>query len=597
MTTDTFTAGTEWRRGFTATLMLASLLGGTTLALCGQSLAYQMAGPALAAGTWILGWGVVPGRRPGRFPLVVLLAVVLMAIFVVHLIGSSPPFPLRLLQIATILCYGAVLLAMFISILHLAGSGKALLLSFSFALSLFLCEVIVPHLVLTTVRLVQAGGVPRWVGGAVPHPTIGFSNPPNSSAKTFYPDNPRGYFERADLIRESWRLETHEGSEAQLEHSADIPGLLLVNISRTAVQVPWHVQLQQRYLQLKAGEKYMLSFRARAARKRAISVAAGQDHAPWQGLGLYRELQISPQWEGFESTFVAMATDPNARIHFDIGASDAAVEIADVVLRHTASQDLLTPNLPQEFFVTYNFNALGCRGRNFEIPRPEKTFRILALGDSYTLGVGVHERDTFTARLERLLSNKTNQISGTSTYEVINGGVSGYSTKDERLSFELVYSMYSPQVVLLVMVFNDDVSGPDEVRLGYFTPIGKYEKLSNLWLLLQDFRLRRPPPDFSMSVNELLKLNDSCRRNGAKLGVVVFRNSMRFDAFNQLLKAVQEGTKGTGIPVLDLGPALLNAHAEKDLMVHQYDGHPNEIAHAIAADEIAHFLNTSGLLR
>jgi hypothetical protein len=147
------------------------------------------------------------------------------------------------------------------------------------------------------------------------------------------------------------------------------------------------------------------------------------------------------------------------------------------------------------------------------------------------------------------------------------------------------------------MVFNDDVSGPDEVRLGYFTPIGKYEKLSNLWLLLQDFRHRRPPPDFSMSVNELLKLNDSCRRNGAKLGVVVFRNSKRFDAFNQLPKAVQEGTKGTGIPVLDLGPALLNAHTEKDLMVHQYDGHPNEIAHAIAADEIERFLNTSGLLR
>jgi hypothetical protein len=81
------------------------------------------------------------------------------------------------------------------------------------------------------------------------------------------------------------------------------------------------------------------------------------------------------------------------------------------------------------------------------------------------------------------------------------------------------------------------------------------------------------------------------------LGVVVFRNSKRPDAFDQLLRAVQEGTKGTGIPVLDLGPALLNAHTEKDLMVHQYDGHPNELAHAIAAEEILRFLKAQNLLR
>jgi hypothetical protein len=596
MTTDTYTAGTGWQRGFTASLMLASLLGGTTLALCGQSLVFQIGAVVLAAAVWIAGWGIVLGRRLGRFPFVVLFAAGLMGLFVAHLIGSSPPFPLRLLQIATTLCYGAVLLAAFISILHIASSGTALLLSFSFALSLFLCEVIVPHLVLTTVRLVQAPSIPRWDRGAVPHPTIGFSNPPNASVKTYYPDNPRGYFEQIESIRATWHINTHEGSEAQLEHSTDEMGFLRVRITKIEANVPWHVQLQQSYLQLKAGEKYVLSFRARATRVRTIAVTIGQNHAPWQALGLYRELWISPQWEDFESTFIATATDQNARIFFDIGASDASVEFADVVLRNAGSQVPLTPNLPSEFFVTYNFNALGCRGRDYAIPRPARTFRILALGDSYTLGVGVHERDTFTAQLERLLNNSTKQLQGTSICEVINGGVSGYSTRDERLSYELAYSRYSPQVVLLVMVENDDVSWPDEVRLGYFTPFGKYEQFSRVWLLLEAFRHRRPPRDYSVCVNELLKLNNSCQRTGAKLGVVVFKNN-RLGAFDQLSRAVKEGTKGTGIPILDLGPALLNGRSEEDLMVHKFDAHPNEIAHAIAAEEIARFLNTSGLLR
>jgi hypothetical protein len=600
MTTDTSTASTEWRRGFTAALMLASLLGGTTLLLCGHSLAFQIGAVVLAAAAWIVGWGGVLGRRPGRFPLVVLLAVVLMAIFVVHLIGSSPPFPLRLLQIATTLCYGAVLLAAFISMLHLASGGTALLVSFSLALGLFLCEVIVPHLGLTTARLAQTGGVPRWVGGTVPHPTIGYCNTPDSSAKTYYPDNPRGYFEEVDPIRESWRLETHEDAQAQLDHSSNQPEIVRVNISKIVGAVPWHVQLQQIYLQFKAGKEYVLSFRARADRARTIAAAVGEDHAPWQGLGLYRELEVNPQWAVFENAFVANGTDPKARIHFDVGASDAAVEFADVVLREVSNGIIVKPCVLREFFVTYNFNALGCRGHDDAIPRPAGTFRIVALGDSYTLGVGVHERDTFTVRLERLLNKDSKHAPSGLTYEVINCGVCGYATREERLSYELISSKYAPQVVLIVMVFNDDMSGPDEAKLGYIRPLdrplAKYEQLSSLWLLLHSLRYRRPPPDFSGSVRELLTLNNSCRRRGAKLGVVLFRN-FRDEVYDQLFKAINDGTKGTGIPILDLGSALLNAHNVKDLMVHQYDGHPNEIAHAIAAEEIFRFLKTQNLLR
>ena len=63
----------------------------------------------------------------------------------------------------------------------------------------------------------------------------------------------------------------------------------------------------------------------------------------------------------------------------------------DVVLRDLSTGRDVAPE-PQ-FFVSYRFNALGFRGPDYAIPAPEGTFRILALGDSYTLGVGVHEQE------------------------------------------------------------------------------------------------------------------------------------------------------------------------------------------------------------
>lgn len=598
MTTDTRDDSTnKGDKRFVTALMLASFLGASTVVLCGNSLAQQIAAGALAAGIWIFGGEIILGRRPRRFFLVILLSMVLMAIFFAHVIGGSSQFPLRLLQIASALCYGAVVLAASVRMLHLAGDDTALIVSFSLAASLFLGEVIIPRMGVdfVNIRWMQVQGVPRWIGGTTPHPVLGSYYVPHSSAKTYYPDNPRGYFEEMNPIQDSWSVETHEDSEAQLERSAEQPELMRMNILKVVGKVPWHLRLQQRYLQLRGGERYFLSFRARADRSRLMVVATSQDHAPWRALGLYHEFRIQPQWDLFENTFVATETDPNARLHFDVGTSDAAVEIADVMLTRGSQRISVTPNLPHEYSVTYNFNSLGCRGHDYDIPRPAGTFRILALGDSFTLGVGVHERDTLTAWLERLLNDGSNLIPKGFNYEVINCGVSGYAAREERLSYETTYAKYSPQVVLLVMACNEDLLWQSGMKRDDSAVIDKYERFSALWLFFQALRDRRSPADLSKNINELITLNNLCRHRDAKFGVVVFR-SARYKMYDQLLNAVTEGTKGTGIPVLDLGPALLNGRSEKDLMVHEYDAHPNEIAHAIAADEILRFLIAQNLL-
>jgi hypothetical protein len=57
-----------------------------------------------------------------------------------------------------------------------------------------------------------------------------------------------------------------------------------------------------------------------------------------------------------------------------------------------------------------------------------------------------------------------------------------------------------------------------------------------------------------------------------------------------------EGVRGAGIPVHDLGPALLELRRPEELTVHPTDAHPNEIAHRLAAEEIERFLETERLL-
>ena len=43
-------------------------------------------------------------------------------------------------------------------------------------------------------------------------------------------------------------------------------------------------------------------------------------------------MELTPEWQSFEDEFVATVDDDNARIHFDLGASNAAVELASVRL-------------------------------------------------------------------------------------------------------------------------------------------------------------------------------------------------------------------------------------------------------------------------
>jgi hypothetical protein len=49
--------------------------------------------------------------------------------------------------------------------------------------------------------------------------------------------------------------------------------------------------------------------------------------------------------------------------------------------------------------------------------------------------------------------------------------------------------------------------------------------------------------------------------------------------------------------MLDIGPGVFGARSDQELRVHEVDDHPNEVAHALIADELLRFLDEHGLLR
>ncbi len=64
-------------------------------------------------------------------------------------------------------------------------------------------------------------------------------------------------------------------------------------------------------------------------------------------------------------------------------------------------------------------NALGLRGPELPAAKPDGEFRILALGDSVTMGWGVEEKHSYPPRLEEELGRRGHQV------RVLNAGVPG----------------------------------------------------------------------------------------------------------------------------------------------------------------------------
>lgn len=113
----------------------------------------------------------------------------------------------------------------------------------------------------------------------------------------------------------------------------------------------------------------------------------------------------------------------------------------------------LKPNTTGQYgTIEARANSRGHRDDEIEIARRPGSRRILAIGDSFTLGTRVHQHEAYPQRLEVLLNQP-----GETLTEVVNAGVGGWDTFHYAQYYEHRGRQLSPDLVLVGYFVGNDV--------------------------------------------------------------------------------------------------------------------------------------------
>jgi hypothetical protein len=250
-------------------------------------------------------------------------------------------------------------------------------------------------------------------------------------------------------------------------------------------------------------------------------------------------------------------------------------------------------------------NRFGFREREIP-PKPPGKYRIAAIGDSFTYGQGIEEKERFTNLLEGFLG---------SSYEVYNFGGPGNNlpeyldTLDQALETD-------PDFVLLCLYIND-FETPQMVRPEPYPLLPDtldyrmqrwsilYDLVSNQWSTLQqtfgitesyaqymarnlrDMNL----PNAHEAYGMLREFVERAETNGAGVGVVLFpaidaMSAGRQYPFRYLDDGVRVVCAEEEIACLDLLDTYAKTKDPRTLWVSPFDAHPNAGANRQAAFEM-----------
>jgi GDSL-like Lipase/Acylhydrolase family len=257
--------------------------------------------------------------------------------------------------------------------------------------------------------------------------------------------------------------------------------------------------------------------------------------------------------------------------------------------------------------VEARINNLGLRGPDVDV-QSHPRIRILALGDSFTFGVGVGDAETFCAVLERTL--------GPQRVEVIDAGVPGYGIFQAERTLRRLGTQLRPDVVILTIPTGDVFRQPFatvEAEERYFESERmrlRFRGVSRLatWMYRQVYYLRmrfrlgvktvpneaRADGDASFErlwrsdQARLTAMEDLSRRSGSKLVVMVWPQAAEGTRNDVVTEGVRALAGAGVLPLTRLETVLSRLPAEQ--LVIPGDGHPAAPAHRAAGEYLAEAL-------
>ena len=100
-----------------------------------------------------------------------------------------------------------------------------------------------------------------------------------------------------------------------------------------------------------------------------------------------------------------------------------------------------------------DYNSYGFRDSEFEEPKPDNTFRIIAIGGSTTFGSGVEDEFTWPSQLQKKLDG----LDSEKNIEVINAGIAGATSFQNYKQIKNKLTSFEPDLFIIFEGANDHI--------------------------------------------------------------------------------------------------------------------------------------------
>jgi len=249
--------------------------------------------------------------------------------------------------------------------------------------------------------------------------------------------------------------------------------------------------------------------------------------------------------------------------------------------------------------IEYYINSDSLReDREYEISKPDSTFRIVTLGDSFTFGASVSLQDNYPKQLETLLNNNY-KCPNIQKFEVINLGVRGYDVQYAVERFILRGKTYNPDIILWLLKDDDffqieEIVGPLVAKFlrelylnnesGYV--VSENETITYPWYekalkIMQDMYNKEEILDYQMSA--MNKINNHYNKT---LIILTFPSTR--SEYKQEINRFAESRANTYFYKY-----LVDPNQTADV---QPDGHPTAKGYSLMAKSVLDYLKSKPLI-
>jgi lysophospholipase L1-like esterase len=264
-------------------------------------------------------------------------------------------------------------------------------------------------------------------------------------------------------------------------------------------------------------------------------------------------------------------------------------------------------------------NSIGLRDEEYDHPKTANIFRILILGDSFTYGYGVNNRnDLFCKIMEKRLNDEA--ILGSDIkIEVLNGGGENKITGDWLELFKKVIISFQPDIVVAVFTYRD--AAPPKIAHITFRELQKelaqrnqqswfyrhsafyrfcknsidgYEISQRFANVCQSMFIgsKEETAEWENAKKNLITIRDLAKKNDMPFYLVIFPALIKLNenhSFFPIINIIKEFADKNGIECFSLFEAFRGQHGPS-LWVSKYDQHPNEKGHKITSNALFDFL-------